>query len=445
VSIATTTFLNLKKYLMQACGDWLQVPLTTAIAASKVLVSTNLNEYDNASDGNFDGYWAYIEDYQNAGVERMTGLPGTTTYATSTGTLTCLGANFTSDSANKATIRLSRYKPEHYKNALIRACEECYPTLHKPVDNITLVTGNIIPDGHLESWSSATALNHWTATNITLARTSTAGETRGGTYAAKCTATAANGYISIHSNNFPKLLELQNKTVDAYAQALPETADDATIIIYTKQADGTAQTLTSTTSNPAGEFTLIKLENQTLNDDLVEVEFRLKVATSGQYVIYDDVYLGDKSLSEYLLPDDFVGGKLLRVVLQLVGTSSEVFYDANPFLMASAGRDIPFDIRNDGTNQYLKLLEPVPTERRLRLIGHRPLEVLSDDTDTLTLDVWRIPLLIAYAREIFWEREVVPLSSEDRDLCEREASRARKDKRRLMTQRMPEPIETWKR
>jgi hypothetical protein len=307
-----------------------------------------------------------------------------------------------------------------------------------PVDNITLVTGNIIPDGHLEEWTSSSALTHWSATNITQLQTSTAGLIRGGKYSAKCTASAANGYIYITSDTFPRLLDLQDKTVDAYCQAYPEVADDASIVIYTKQADGTAQTLTSTTSCPAGEWTQIELENQKINDNLVDFQLRLKVATNAKYVYFDDVYLNGMPLSEYMLPSDFTSGSINRVYIQNSGTSDPIFYDLKPFITQYSGESLNFTILDDGTYKYLKLLEDVPSERRLRLIGDKPLETLSAYTDTLTLDTHRLPLLIARAKMIFWERMAVPITTEEKSKFEYEYQKAARDYAILMgTKSMP--------
>jgi len=42
------------------------------------------------------------------------------------------------------------------------------------------------------------------------------------------------------------------------------------------------------------------------------------------------------------------------------------------------------------------------------------LETLSADTDTITIDAEKVPLLLAKAREIFWKREAAPASANDK-------------------------------
>jgi hypothetical protein len=70
------------------------------------------------------------------------------------------------------------------------------------------------------------------------------------------------------------------------------------------------------------------------------------------------------------------------------------------------------------------------------------LETLSADSDTITLDAYRVPLLIARARMIFWEREAVPISSQDKVRFEYEYSKAERDYRKALNRmRMTIPSE----
>ena len=424
----TYTFLEIKEFFDKALGDNLEFDTTTNITTDTKIISTALNADDDAEDGHFDNWWADITEGNNITVKRKT---GSTTYATATGTLTCYGANFAAD-GSAMTIRLHQYNPSKKEDAIIEAIKECYPTLHKKVDNQTLVTGNRAIDGHFESWSSTSALTYWTATNTTLLQTSTAAYIRGGTYSAKCTASAANGNISISSNDYPSLLELQGQTVSAYVKAYPETLDDPTIIIDTVSRDGsTTQTLTSTTSCPATYWTLIEHENQTLNDDLQEVKITLNGATNGDYVYWDDFYIGNQKICEYLLPDEFIEGRLSQVWKQNTSISEPAFYDMHPF-SHSRGENIAFSVIDDGTYNYVYLEESLPTQYRLRLLGHKPLEIPTTYTSTITIDVEKVPLLIAKAREIFWSRMAVPVSIEDKSKYEYEAAKATIDYHRLL-------------
>ncbi len=438
MSLTTTTFLTLKLLFNEAINDSLEFNTTTNIAGSKLVVSTTLNADDDAEDGHFDNWWNEITDgTANLAIERKT---GSTTYATSSGTLYVWGANLSTESAARA-CRLHRYEPSRKTNALLRAIEELYPTLHLDIEDQTLVTGNRFPDGHFEWWTDSTTPVYYTKFNAggAFAQITTAGLTRGGKYSLKYTAGAASDYFDIDSEDYPELLELQGRTVDFYVQAQPETADDAYIEIYTLETDSTAATKTSTTSNATNVFTQLKIESYAIPDDLDYISIRFKVATSGEYVVFDDAYIGDRALVEYLLPDDFVEGQLLQVWVQTEGESDERFYDLSPFTH-NRGRQIPFDIVSDGTNEYLVLGESLENERRLHLIGDKPLEILTTGTSTITLETHRIPVIIARARMIFWEREAVPVTIDDKAKFEYEYNKAKRDYMDLLGKRMGRPL-----
>ena len=197
----TTTLLALEELFSEAIGDFLEFDTTTNIGAGLTIISTTLKSYDQAQDDYFNEWWVYITEGNNIGVLRKV-----SDYATATGTLTVYGANLAAE-ARAVTCRLGRFNRTNKKLALVRAIEQLYPTLYRPVDNDELVANNILPDGSFEDWSSTSALRFYSTSNVTLAKTSTAGTVRHGTYCAKATASAANGYFYISSNSYPRLLD----------------------------------------------------------------------------------------------------------------------------------------------------------------------------------------------------------------------------------------------
>ncbi len=422
MALHTVTLLELEEYFSEQINDFLEFDTTANTTAGTSITSTTLKSYDDGAADYFNDWGVYLTEGNNITVQRKI-----SDYTSTDGCLIVRGANLTADT-QAVTCRLHRYDRTHITQAIVDACKEIYPSLHKRIDDMTLVAGNILPDAHFESWSSTSALTWYTKTTATLLQTSTAGLTRGGKYSAKITAGAANDYFYISSDTYPRLLELQDKTVNFYCQAYPETANDAYIVIYTIKHDGTtAQTLTSTTTNPAGYFTELKLESQVLNDDLEEIQIRFKVATNGQYVIFDDAFLNGLNLSEYLLPDTLRDGYLSQVLVQETGQSDEIFYDLHPFMSKYPGEDYPFDIISDGSNKYLKLLDIPLDERRMRLIGYQQLEEPSTDSTTVTIDTDKVDLLIAKARMLFWQREGTPVSAKDTSRYQSEYSRAERD------------------
>ncbi len=386
----TKTLLVLDQLLLEAVSDYISVATTTNITTDNSIISTNLNSYDMSRNDIFNGWWVYLNTANNTTVDRMV-----SDYATSTDTLTIYGAALSSESGAQ-TIRLSRYSWADRTNAIIRAIEEIYPSLHLKLENTELITGNILPPFN---WTSTTVLEKWASTNLTSTTKATPPSqyVRRGATSAKAIASSAGGYLSIHSDKYPRLLDIMGKTVTAKVWALPEEANDGAIVIYTKQADGTEQTLTSSTTNPAGEFTLLEKKDQDINDDLVEAEVRLKVVTNAKYVYFDPPRLIGKDLQEYILPLDFKNGNVEQVDIQTSGYSSDWCDDIRPY----GWRPIyGTEIIEDGTDKWLRLPYLYPSKYQIRLRGRKKLETLVATTDsgTITLDKEeRVNLLIAYA------------------------------------------------
>jgi len=420
--MATTALSVLDQRLGDSISDYLEVIVTTAIAANNSIISTNLQSYDGGSDYfRVDGY-VYITDKANAGVKRQISA-----YATATGTLTVRGAALTTDGANLATIRVYRYDRDKYVNAINDTIRELYGRGYfwKDLDVIELVTGNILPNSHFRDWAVSTVPDKWVMqdANITAVASTTAGTYRSGGKSMKATTGAggAGKYEHLHSYNYPRLLDLMSKTVSLYCWALPEVADDAYIEIYTKQADGTAQTLTSSTTNPAGEFTLLKLEDQTLNDDLVEVDVRLKVATASKYVYFDHARVIGEDVQEYLLPTDFVNGVVSNIEIQSSGYSDKACDDIHPKYWTPVYN---YDIIPDGTDTYLGLGQSWGSSRLIRLTGKAPLSTVSAYTDTIEIDGAYLNTFIAYAKYKLFQAIESPVASQDIGRYESQSAKA---------------------
>ena len=197
--MGTTTLAVLEQRLSEAIGDWLSLSTTTNITTDNYIFSTTLNQYDGSQNDYFNNWWVYIDGVTNAGVERKV-----KDYTTATGRLEVYGAALAAETAAR-TIRVAFYRQSQKLLALNRATEQMYPNVFIPIDDRTLLTGNILPDGHFEWWTSATALKLYSASSVDLAKTTTAGLYRGprGTTSVKVTADAANGYLKLSSDTIP--------------------------------------------------------------------------------------------------------------------------------------------------------------------------------------------------------------------------------------------------
>lgn len=432
----TTTLLTLDERLCKATGDWIQVAVTTAMTASVSLVSTNLASWTGRDDY-FNDWYVYIVDGANSTEVRKISDYDSTAAAE---TLTIRGANLTAETT-KSNIRVSRSSWDDRLDAINDAIRETYPNLHTKIEDTSLITGNILPPF---MFSSSTALRFYSATNATIAQTTGAGGYMHGVEAAKITPSAANGYLSLHSDNYPRLLDMRDLDVDIKGWALPETADDPTLTIATKTAAGSTQTLASTTACPAGEFTLIELEGQDLNDDLVELDIKMIVATSTKYTIFETPRLMGRTTYEYLLPEDFQNGDLYEVYIQTSGNSDDVCDDVRA---ATWERVFGYEVIEApvGSTYYkfLRLPYAYSTKRRLKLVGTTPLTIQADAADTVEIDGETVNLLIAYAKyKLYQKQEGIP-ASEDISRYERASAKAYGEYMRLLPRlKMPTPAMT---
>ena len=410
--MGTTAASVLEERLCKAIGDWLEVALTTAATASVAVVSTNLRTYDDGEDDHYNGWWVYHTDGANAGVDRKI-----YDYATAAGSASVRGASYAAETS-LSTVRVSRHGYTAHLRAINDAIREIgSDVLFRPIEDRSIVTNNILWDGHMENFTSSTAMTFWTANSATIAKSSTAGLYRGarGTFATKITGVITNDYIYQSSSTNPNLLDLKDSDVSLYVWAYSETANDGKITAYTVNSAGSTQTLASTTTCSSAKWTLLKLENQKFNDDLTSVEIRLGVASSTKYVIYDNARVTGRYIKNYMLPETLVDGDISQVYIQRTGDSD---YPCDDIMPREWDRIFNWDVISDGTYKFLYLPYTYSTDRQLKLIGTSPLTELTESgtasfASSTEISGNAIDLLTAYATYCLLRNEEGVPSADD--------------------------------
>lgn len=399
----TTTLLTLHQRLSQSIQDIVEEDTTINIGAGVTVVSTSLNKWDRGKDDYFNDWWVYITEGNNIGVEREV-----SDYATSTGTLTVRGGNLAAE-AGAVTFRLSRYSWAEKLLSLNNAIREVYPHLYRSCYDTSLIANNVLPNSHFTDWSLTTVPDWFTLNSATAAKITTAGLKWGNGSSVMVTASAGNGGIYCHSNTYPTLLDLMGTTITFRSWVYPQAANDAFIQIVTGKADGTAQTLTSTTACPAAKWTLVELEDQSINDNIISIRFEFTVVTNTKYAYFDNARVYGMTMDEYLLPIDFKNGTVQKAHVQSSAYSEDPCDDLRPL----GWEKTYFQIIDDGTYKWIKLPFLYETGRQIKLEGYTSLETLSTSTDTISLDGEKVDLLIAYAAmDLFGRNEGVPASED---------------------------------
>jgi hypothetical protein len=390
MSIALST---LRDDLSIKIGDYYHDTVTTALAANNYVICTRLNKITTADDY-FNNWYVKVTSEENDGeVRKISDYDGGDTK------ITVYGDAFTTDGSDKATFEIHRYDPDQKDRAINNAGKELYESapLFKLLADETVITGNILPPF---IWTSSSALALYSTSNATIAKTTTGGLFRNGNNSALATVSAADGYLCLSSDDYPRLLDLMDKSVDFKGWAYPSTADDAFLTIYTVQADGTEQTLNSTTTCPASKFSLLELENQSLNDDITQIQLRMRVHTSDENAYFDQPRVIKAGIQDYMLPEDFQNGELCQVWIQSSSYSDDACDDIHPRYSPVFG----WKTFTDGGYKYLHLPSVPSSNRKLKLVGYCPLEDdLSADTDTMSIDERHKPLLLAYAAYLLYE------------------------------------------
>lgn len=308
------------------------------------------------------------------------------------------------------------------EDAINNAGRELYPILYRKLLDETLITGNALPNGHFEDWSETTNADHWEVSGVTALEETTI--IRGGVKSAKVTrAGDVDGYHYCSNTEWGDLLDLQDKTVSFKCWVLASSASQAYLEIYTKQADGTEQTETSSAHSGGGEYELLEIEDFSLNDDLTDIAFRCKVITTNGSAYFDNARVTGKDLYRLLLPLDVQNGELAQVYLQVSGHSDDMCDDLN--LGGSYYTPVfGWKTLDDGDYTYLQFPTPPPSKRKIKLVGYCPLEDdLSSDNDTMTIGDKYVPLLIAYAAYLCHEYRRGIVASDQTELYDRECAR----------------------
>ncbi len=404
--MATTTLAVLEQRLSEQIGDYISELTTTNITTNTSILSTGFKTFSDAEDDAFNDWHVYLNTTANPTVERKV-----SDYVDTSGTITVFGANLAAESTARA-VNLQRFPRTSKVNAIKDALREIYPVLYEYITDTTLVASNILPNSSFEDWAQTTYPDEYTkSATVTLVKTTTAGLIRGDAASCKATAGAATDYFHISSKNYPRLLDLQGHTVSFKAWAYPEEANDASIVIYTVSNDGsTTQTLTSTSTNAAGVWTLLELTEQAINGDLDYLELRFYIKTNAKYVYFDATRLIGLSGYEYLLPTDLALGSIKRVSIQTAGSSDDPCDDIHPRKWESIAG---WSIVRDGSSRFIRLPYLFGKPYRIKLEGITPFTDPSADTSTITIEAERVNLIVALAKYKFYSIYAQPASSED--------------------------------
>jgi len=439
--MATTTLSTILTRLNQRIGDAITGTVTTAINADTNVVCSDLNKEVNQDDA-FNRQWIYFTDENNSAEYRKI-----SDYTNSTGTLVVMGASLTDDGADKGSFELHKYDRRNKIRAINQAAREIYPYVFRFLRDRTLITNNLAPNASFEDWSSASYPDHWTSSaGVVISENTTAANVYGSGSSLKLEASADDGYIALHSQIYPKLLDLAGKTITLRAQVLPQLADDAYFSILMGHPDATSTTLTSDPAEHKTYFGLLEFADQEINEDIILLIIRIHVGTNTKYVYVDNFRLLGMDIREYLLPLDF---QLPATIVDNIRVQTTAARDYPADDLYSHARFEPvnsWNVSDDATTKYLIIQEQLQSDRHLLIEGHAPLESdLSSATDTMTIEDPQLDCLVELACSKLFEMEAGTPAATDKKFMYQEAVRYRASYEYLVGRyAMKEPSATQK-
>ena len=369
--MATTTFKAIRQEVAARLGAF-ATGAATGGTTSTVVINNDAEFIGDASTPSPDLYeasWVLPTSGDNAGVVRRVKDDG---FAPSTGTLTVVPV-WSDAMANTNTFEVhGTLHPDRVEEAINRALRKMH-FLHTFA--LTLVT-----DGDMET----SGVGSWTASNASLAKTTSAAQVIFGAQGMSVTTTSANGYAG---STAIAVEEGQGY----YAQvSFKGVATGTTPKLVAYDATGSAE-IDSTTWTEGGDGTL-RLSFQT-PDDCRSLVLRLQVVENSKVVYYDAAILLQQGRRSYPLPT-FVRNpeaevhEVYTLAYQSVRTSSDQSRPMHREYSAWLDWDLLADPLGPSGQQFSIVLSGGGTTARPVWVQiWRRYDALSADTDATAADL----------------------------------------------------------
>ena len=381
--MSTTALSVLRQRLSETIGDYISGTVDSGDTTS--LVDAQLAKVPMANeDDAFVGWYVLITNDASGG--SATGnIRLITDYVAGSTDITVTEA-FSAALASSDTYELHRYHPTAKLEAINRAARKAYPDLHAPKIDETLLTDNIMSNSGMETdpapsngWTLTSGGSDWTQVSAT-----SANAVWHGTYSVKGYKSGAAAQMEQNIYD-PRLAihEITGKTLHITARIWATDASSARIRV---SFDGSTYT-DSSYHGGKGEWEgpgTIYIDTA-IPDDPSEISIWCEVA-DGKTAWFDQVQASIESIYRYELPSGFAE------------PPSQVEIQANenkptgPFIPVTGAY-----FERNGATTYLRVDEPLPRGRILRLEGRAYLSSVSADADTMEVSNAQVDLIAELA------------------------------------------------
>ena len=360
--MATTTRAVLRQRLSEAIGDF-QSRTTTAEGTTTSLKDVNLKNIPGGGDTNhFEEWFVLMTSGANEGEFRRV-----RSYAVATTTIVVESA-FDSAIDTNVTYELHRYNPTDKHNAINRAIEELYPSLHLRVRDETLVVDDLLSNSDFETFASS-SFTGWTEVGSPTTSAETSLMMHGSQSAQVVADAGAAGQLTQAPTT--NIREVTSKTATFKCWVYATAADTARIRM---DWDGT-NFENSDYHSGNDQWELLSV-TASVPSDATQVKAICEVAASGT-AYFDAGWMAVGPVYKYTVPTSIIGGPYY-VTQQYSETDPDGPYYSLP------SRAVP------------------TTGRRLRIEGIGLLSRPTSDTATVELGEPRVSTVVAYAARWFY-------------------------------------------
>ena len=384
----STTLLACEQELSKQLGDyWTGTTTSAGITDGTTLIDTALTEKQVGWIG--DDMYGFLtitggaHEYEERQINTFTVTSGTLLFTLPHSAQVTISSDY-------EIHRL--FSPSEKRRALIAAARLAFPHIHEKIWDESIVSGNWLKDGSIETWTISSTPTYWGKSSTeTLAQTSTSLYYKHGSYS--CKMTSATGYLYQDIATWDDLKHLAGKHVKFSAQVHADTTGDCRLgILY----DGTNLAYSSyhaggTAWTEHGEPLEVEYE---LDNTPTDLSFRVYKEQSTGTVYVDDLRVIASSMDKP------------RLYIADLGLAQEqpheVFIEPSNYSQEAIWPVI-HNTDLDSENGYLHLPTGVLNDRRLRIRGMGYLDFLASGVSstswaaTININAPQTDILIAQA------------------------------------------------
>lgn len=387
MALLSSTLVTMRQGLLDYLGFTYRGTTTAdgGTAGATFIDTTNLKDYSN---NKFQNWWALITSGTYSGQVRRV-----SSSTQSTGTITPVVA-FGGVIVSGVTYELTPYHPTNdLRWALNKAGREC-PEVHISLVNEDLVTGNILPNGSFEDFiASASVPDFWALVGDSSAKNTSV--RRYGKAAVSVTRSGADSYIHCSDTQWRPLLDLGGYTPYFEAWVYCATASVARLGI---SVDGGTPTYSSYHTG-SSKWELLRV-SKVITDSPKSLSFRCYVDTSNAIGYFDYARILSDNITAYVIPGVFQSKPPTQVWVQKEGTAhgdESSCDDLGEVLAYEEWPWVRFEYDDDNGLWLMRITRRPDTGLKIRLVGVKPPDEVTNDTDTVSLDLPELDLLYSWA------------------------------------------------